>query len=135
VWHDARAARFIGDMPHTWVGSDYVRSVLDMFAYERRGADAALVLAAGLPAAWLDEGGVRVGGLPTPYGTLSYALQREGDAVAMDIAGGLRVPAGGLVLRPPAAGRRVTVDGVSAQGGAGGEIVISRVPVRVVWRD
>lgn len=141
VWHDARAARFIGDMPHTWVGSDYVRSVLDMFAYERRGeagdggADAALVLAAGLPAAWLDEGGVRVGGLPTPYGELSYALQREGDAVVMDIAGGLRMPAGGLVLRPPAAGRRVTVDGVPAQGGAGGEVVISRVPVRVVWRD
>ena len=27
--------KFIGDMPHTWVASDFIRSVLDMFAYER----------------------------------------------------------------------------------------------------
>ena len=31
-----RASRcFIGDLPHAWVASDYIRSVLDLFAYER----------------------------------------------------------------------------------------------------
>ena len=29
------APQFLGDLPHTWVGSDFVRSVLDMLAYER----------------------------------------------------------------------------------------------------
>ena len=44
----ATTPRFIGDMPHTWVGSDFIRSVLDMLAYER-GRDGALVLGAGVP--------------------------------------------------------------------------------------
>jgi hypothetical protein len=48
VDHDARHARFIGDMPHTWVGTDFVRSVMDMLVYERE-SDSALVLCAGIP--------------------------------------------------------------------------------------
>ena len=55
---------FLGDLPHAWVASDYVRSVLDMFAYERE-ADDALVIAAGIPEAWLDGEGVSVRGLRT----------------------------------------------------------------------
>lgn len=31
VWKEERAPRFIGDMPHTWVGSDFIRSVLDLY--------------------------------------------------------------------------------------------------------
>jgi hypothetical protein len=138
VWRDARAPHFIGDMPHTWVGSDYIRSLLDMFVYERRGengAPAALVLAAGLPVAWLEDGGVRIGRLPTPYGSLAYALRRESGAVVMEIGGDLAPPAGGLVLRPPAAGAAATANGRPVACGAGGEVVIHGVPARVVWRD
>ena len=43
------APKFIGDMPHTWVGSGFVEAVRDLFAYERED-DRALVLAAGIPA-------------------------------------------------------------------------------------
>jgi len=141
VWREERVPRFIGDMPHTWVGSDYVRSALDMFCYERRGdggvkeGEAALVLAAGLPAAWLEEGGVAVAGMPMPYGTLSYALWREGGDVVLEIGGGLRVPAGGLVLRPPVEGMRATVDGRPIATGDAGEVVLRRVPGRVIWSD
>ena len=72
VFRDERDARFIGDMPHTWVGSDFIRSVLDMFVYERGSVTDQtneLVLAAGLPTEWLEEGGVTLGGLPTPTGS------------------------------------------------------------------
>ena len=34
VVRDAREPRFVGDMPHGWVASDHIRSVLDLFAYE-----------------------------------------------------------------------------------------------------
>ena len=85
VFQDERAARFIGDMPHTWVGSDYIRSVLDMFVFERgsegdatAGRTTELVLAAGIPAAWLDGPGVAIGDLPTPHGDLNYILYRSG---------------------------------------------------------
>jgi hypothetical protein len=116
VWQDERAAHFIGDMPHTWVGSDYIRSVLDMFCYEDRPNEA-LVLAAGVPESWLAQGGVTVRDLRTPYGALSYSLRREGKTVVMDIVGAVAIPAGGLVLRIP----------------AGREVVVRSLPQHVVW--
>jgi len=51
VGTDPRKPRFIGDMPHAWVASDFVRSILDAVSYER--ADGALVVGAGVPARWL----------------------------------------------------------------------------------
>ena len=66
------SAQFVGDLPHAWVASDYIRSVLDLFAYER--GDGAMVLAGGIPAAWLDRAGVAIRGLRTPYGTVAYSL-------------------------------------------------------------
>ena len=48
VGRDARKPRFVGDMPHAWIASDFIRAVLDLFAYERNDDDA-LVLAAGIP--------------------------------------------------------------------------------------
>ena len=68
VGRDPRQPRFVGDMPHGWVASDFIRAALDLFAYERDGDDA-LVLAAGVPAAWLDGAGIAMRGLRTPLRT------------------------------------------------------------------
>ena len=46
VGRHEREPRFIGDMPHAWISSDYIRSALDLFVHER-DRDHALVLAAG----------------------------------------------------------------------------------------
>src|SRR5688500_8752270 len=51
VYRDSLNPKFIGDMPHTWVGSDFIRSALDMFAYERE-SDSSLVIGAGIPEKW-----------------------------------------------------------------------------------
>lgn len=84
VWKDPAAPRFIGDMPHTWVGSDFIRSVRAIFAYEDDGGN--LVLAAGIPAAWLEApGGVEVEALPTYFGHLSYTARREGKLLRLNI--------------------------------------------------
>ena len=48
VYREPRTAKFIGDLPHTWCGSDFLNSVRMMFLYERQ-ADDALVLLAGIP--------------------------------------------------------------------------------------
>lgn len=129
-------ARFIGDMPHTWVGSDYARSLLDMFVYERReGAvePAALILAAGLPETWLEEGGVHLAGLPTPYGTLDYDLRRQDGTVAMDIGGDCRPPGGGLILDPPVEGLRATSKNGRVVTDDQGRVVVRELPTRVTW--
>jgi len=44
VWNDPLTPKFIGDMPHTWVGSDFLNSILSMFVYEQ---SASLVAFAG----------------------------------------------------------------------------------------
>ena len=76
VGTDARKPRFIGDMPHSWVASDFIRSVLDAVAYERE--DGVLVVGAGVPRSWLP---VRVG---------PVRIDRDG---VVDVEGGRRVEA------------------------------------------
>jgi hypothetical protein len=101
VDHDPRHARFIGDMPHTWVGTDFVRSVMDMLAYERE-SDSTLVLCAGIPEKWMAGGGVNVNGLRTRWGTVGFTLRRKGDVVRFTLdSSALRVPPGGIELAPP----------------------------------
>jgi hypothetical protein len=99
VGRNAREVRFVGDMPHAWISSDFIRATLDRLAYER-DADGALVLAAGVPREWL-AAGVAVRGLRTRHGPLSYRLQREGSTVHLTVDAGLKMPDGGLWLAWP----------------------------------
>ena len=138
VGRDPRAPRFIGDMPHTWVGTDFIRSFLDFFAIEREGGDArgaSLLLGAGLPEEWVRApGGAGVQGLRTIYGPLNLSVSASGGEVRAHIAG-VRVPAGGLALAWPLAGvpRVAAVNGKPA-GIRGGEILVDEVPAEVVAR-
>ena len=124
-----RTPFFLGDLPHAWVESDYVRSVLDMFAYTRESDDA-LVIGAGIPADWLVGVGVSVKGLRTPQGALAYTLKSQGDVLRLDVPAGIALPKGGLVLSLPEpwANGRVSK---SAAGIVKGEIRITRLPARV----
>lgn len=76
IYRDPLAARFVGDAPHGWVGSDFLRSVRNLFVYERAGAEEGLVLGAGIKASWLDLG-VAISNLPTYFGSLSLSARRE----------------------------------------------------------
>ena len=138
VSHTPRKPFFVGDLPHAWVASDYVRSALDMFAYVRessgRDLDEALVIGAGIPADWLDGEGVAVEGLRTPYGVLGYTLRRDGGAVRLRLSPGLKLPPGGVVLQLPAAMKvgNARIVGSSARPNDAGELRIDRVPADVV---
>jgi hypothetical protein len=135
VWRDRSAPRFIGDMPHTWVGSSFIQSVRTMFAYER-DADGALVLAAGLPSAWvMSETGVGVKRLPTYYGVLNYRLHRAGaNALRAVLSGDLTVPPGNVVLQPPLPQplKSVSVNGKRIQTFTADSATISEFPAEVV---
>ena len=102
TWRDPTAPRFIGDMPHTWIGSSFIRALRAMLVYERE-EDRTLVLAAGLPLAWVQsQDRVAVKGLPTHCGTLHYSLRREAPGVfRMRASGDLALPACRLVVEPP----------------------------------
>ncbi len=96
VWRDPRAPKFLGDLPHGWVGSDFLRSFLDLFALEEEDA---LVVGAGVPDSWLAGEGVAVRGLRTKWGTLDCAMREDGGGVRVSLGGNLQVPPGGIVIR------------------------------------
>jgi hypothetical protein len=101
-WRDPHSPSFIGDMPHSWIGAEYILAVRSLFAYERE-VDQSLVLAAGVPCVWLDDGGdVIVRNLPTRYGQLDYHLRRAAPGIwRLILQGALVTPPGGIVVLPP----------------------------------
>jgi hypothetical protein len=135
VWRDRDAPRFIGDMPHTWVGAEYIRAIRTLFAFERE-SDQALVIGAGLTSDWLaGEEGVTVRRLPTYYGTLNYTARRAGEGgVAIRMSGDVVVPPGKIVIRSPMATpiKGVTVNGKAIETFTGDEALIGEFPAQVV---
>ncbi len=101
-WYDPKGPSFIGDMPHSWIGAEYILAIRSLFAYERE-EDQALVIAAGIRENWLtDTHDVVVTDLLTYYGKLSYTLHQEGpDTLRLIITGDLALPPGKIVVKPP----------------------------------
>lgn len=99
VWKNYNEARFIGDMPHTWVGSDFINAIRSMFVYEDE-LDQSLVLASALKQDWIDyTGGISVENLPTYYGDVSYSIIKEDETYIIDLEGELRLPPNGIRIK------------------------------------
>jgi hypothetical protein len=81
VWKEYRAPKMIGDMPHTWCGTEFILALRNMFVYERE-ADTTLVIGAGIKEEWIKSTeGVTAMNLPTYYGIINYkAYSRRGEA-------------------------------------------------------
>jgi hypothetical protein len=135
VWKDPTLPKFIGDMPHTWIGSGFIEAVRSLFAYERE-EDSALVIAAGIPFDWVNGNeGVGVKRMPTHWGVLSYSVRAEGPAsLRMQISGDFDVPAGGIVVQPPlpAPLRTATANGQPATLIGTDQVVLNEVPADVL---
>ena len=137
VWRDPRSPAFIGDMPHTWVGSGFIRSLRSLFVYERE-ADRALVVGAGIPRSWVDaRPGVIVEGLSTHYGSIGYSARGDGDGrVRISLHGDLRDPPDRIVIESPydepLAG--VSVDGQEVADFEPNRVSIRELPANVVFR-
>jgi hypothetical protein len=135
VYRDSAAPGFLGDLPHTWVASDYVRSLLDMLAYERE-SDSTLVLGAGVPSAWVCEPpGLAVKNLPVGRERLGFTMTRQGDEVTTRVSGSVAVPPGGILVYAPLDCRptSVRIDGVSGALASDGSVRIRRLPGEVLF--
>ncbi len=125
AWRDFEAPCFLGDLPHTWVGAEYILAVLCLFAYEQKDR---LVIAAGIPWEWLVEGEVAVENFPTRYGSLAYALRREKHSLSLRVEGTLEVPPGGIRVKLP---KPVKPDKTEYWSASGQTVVLRRVPQKI----
>lgn len=132
VGRDPRKPRFIGDMPHSWIASDFIRSVLDFFAFERE--DGALVVGAGIPSRWISGTTLHIGPLPTAAGAFELSMRGEKNRVWVDLGGHVR-PSGGIVVRSPfdTPIREATVDGKHVPHTAS-EITVKSAPAKVLFQ-
>jgi hypothetical protein len=135
VHRDRRAPRFIGDLPHGWVASSFLRSARRLLVDERE--DGSLVLAAGVPPAWLAPPGVRLHAIATRYGALDLTLVATDDGGARAcLAGRMTNPPGGIVLVSPLARpvREVRIDGRRIAPDPGGIVRVPSLPAEIVLR-
>jgi hypothetical protein len=77
---------YLGDMPHTWIGAEYVRTIFGMLMHE--AADH-LVLLPGTPPEWLYGDGLAVTELRTAHGRLTMTAQQNGAELRMTLGPGL----------------------------------------------
>lgn len=129
---DPTPGRWIGDMPHTWVGSEYIKAFRMIWAHERE-TDGALVFGMGLPESWLIGDGVKVTNLPTHLGKFNLRAHSRGKTSQFWIGGDSvrRVP---LRLANPrkATPISVTVNGKPARL-ENNEVALPQVPCTVIF--
>ena len=134
AWRDPRTPGHQGDLPHSWIGAEYVLVFRDLFAFERE-ADRSLVVAAGIPDDWLAAGEVAVSGLPTWYGRLDLRLRQTSDgALHLSLGGKHELPPGGFRFAPPGDGplRAAHVNGEPTTDFTPTEVCIRVFPAEVV---
>jgi hypothetical protein len=134
VWKSKDEPKFIGDMPHTWVGSDYINAVRMMFVYENY-FDTTLILAAGLNDDWIDsDEGIVVNKMPTYYGDISYSVKKFHNGYKVDISGDIQVPMDKIIFKnfKKSTPSKVLVDGAILNNFNENDIVINKSPASII---
>jgi len=101
VHSDYRSPNYIGDMPHTWVGAEYINAIRSLFVYEWKDR---LILGQGIDRNWLSrKEGVSVKNIPTYYGRINYTLRKDKDALRVKIYGAkdMTSPPNGFIFKSP----------------------------------
>ncbi|MGH8625498.1 MAG: discoidin domain-containing protein, partial [Gammaproteobacteria bacterium] len=136
AWRDPKSPAHIGDMPHTWIGAEYILALRSLFAFESE-PNQGLIVAAGIRDDWLaDDFEVLVKDLPTYYGRLCYTLRHESaHALRFSLSGDLAVPPGKIIVKPPLLHpiEHVKGDGVAAFDAV--SVTLSRCPADVTIKQ
>ncbi len=134
VWEDKRTPKFIGDIPHTWVGSDFINAIRSMFVYENE-YDESLILASALYQDWIDSpSGISIENLPTYFGEISFSIKKENESYLFDISGDIKLPTNGIKIKNFNGSKlptKVTINGKNIVSFTNNEIDIKEFPATV----
>ncbi len=125
VYFPYRKPLYIGDMPHTWVGSGYINTIRSLFVYEK-GKN--LILAKGVDDKWLSsKEGISIEDFPTYFGKVSYSIKKQGNKLYVKFWGDA-VPPEGFVFVSPLPVKSVALNGKAWKDFSGNEVRFPRVP-------
>ena len=97
--------------------------------------DDRLILGGGIDEKWLSsEEGVSVEGMPTYYGKISYALNKEGDVLKIRVDGKAVSPPGGFVfmLPQPKKIKKVSLNGEKIKISSVGDVSFYKIPAEMI---
>jgi len=86
VGREKRTPRYLGDLPHGWVASDFIRSSIDRFFYEKSGFE--VILGGGIDKNWLAGKGISINGLLTTKGKISFNMRYIKGILNVSVKGG-----------------------------------------------
>ncbi len=131
VYGNYRKPGYIGDMPHSWVGSDYINLVRTMFVFEEEDR---LILGLGIDEEWLiNEESVSVENFPTHFGKVSYSINEDNGALKIKVWGEASAP-GGFVFKSPLTKKigKVKLNGKEWPRFTENEIVFDTLPAEII---
>lgn len=130
VFGEYRYPEFIGDMPHTWVGSGYINAIRSIFVYEKYEK---LILGHGIPEKWLSgKEEVSIKKFPTYFGNINFSVNKK-DNVLKIKAWGEAKPEKGFVFKSPLAKKikTVKINGKKCENFNDVEISFDKLPVEM----
>ncbi|MFH1369500.1 MAG: discoidin domain-containing protein [Elusimicrobiota bacterium] len=130
VVRNPRAEHYIGDMPHTWIGSDYICVIRNMFILEEGDT---LYLGKGICKEWLENGKrISITDMPTHFGKISYNVESLDNKIKINISGNLKNIAKTIFVIPKLDSpvKSVELNGKSCEMKKGG-IEIDKLPSEI----
>ncbi|MCK5306444.1 MAG: discoidin domain-containing protein [Candidatus Omnitrophica bacterium] len=131
VHSDYRFPTYLGDMPHTWVGAEYINGLRSLFIYEKEDK---LILGQGIDDKWLErKRGVSVSGMPTYYGKIDYSLRKEDNFLRIKVWGEAVSPPGGFIfkLSRPGKIKKINLNGNEYRAAGKDEVVFYSLPAEI----
>ena len=83
VWSDLRAADYIGDMPHTWIGAEFATAIRRMLLRENGPV---LELFRSVPDMWWKGDGITLRKLPTDFGEATIRARRDRSRATVELS-------------------------------------------------
>lgn len=128
-----REPKYVGDMPHSWIGAIYINTVRNIFVHEKNNK---LILGSGIDEKWLsDEGGVSIENFPTYYGGINYTVKKEDDDTLRIKISGKAAPPEGFVFKsnisPEDKIKKVTINGKKWTDFNADEVIFKKLPAEI----
>ncbi len=129
-----RLGQYIGDMPHSWIGAEFINAIRSMFVYEKGNS---LIVGAGIIEDWLKEGQeISVKELPTELGTVTYTIKKNNNQINMHISGNIK-PNSKIIIKSPFSQniQKVIINDIESDKFNSKEVFIDQLPadIKIVY--